>query len=247
MRRAIALIELIFAIVIIAITLTAMPNLITRTNKASNEAITQEAISNGASYLSMIMSTFWDEESVEPQRGNPILQTTKYAPGLEEENITLPNGINVLTGKRVGSAKSTSRKFVDNSGLRYSATLPGNFGKETNESEPDDIDDFNNRGVTLVKVEETQAKIGDYKDTKINLTTMVNYIKDNPTSNPPGFNLNTITFNNPFDTTKIENINSTNIKSITLTLTSNNDANKKIILKAFSCNIGRSKLKERQF
>ncbi len=243
MRRAIALIELIFAMVVIAITLISVPNLISKTTKASNEAINQEAISNAASFLDMAMSSYWDEECVPPNRKNPILIVEKEDNALKEFNMTFPT-IFIKLARRVGSPITTSRKFIDANGTRYKATSPNNLGMELGESEPDDIDDFNGRATQLIKTNEnTTAQEGDYKDKKITLSTVVNYIDDTP--NPSGYNMPIINFDNPFS--NIENIKSTNIKAITVTLTSQNDNKKSVVLRAFSCNIGSSKLKEKQF
>lgn len=238
-RAGIALLELIFAMVIIAITLLAVPNLIQVTTKSSNKAITQEAISNASSYLHMILSSYWDENSTDPKFENPLLYVKKADPSLKEP--TVDGG---LIGHRIGSAATTSRRYRNNlSGTRLSASLV--LGKEASDGEPDDIDDFNNRTVNLVKQENATVAKGDYKDQLVQLTTNVYYIKDNPT-NGAGYNKNLITFDNPFSPTNKES-KSTNIKVVTLELTSPNDAKKKVVLKAFSCNIGSSKLKERVF
>ncbi len=243
MRRAIALIELIFAMVIIAITLISVPNLISKTAKASNSAIDQEAISNAASYLDMIMSNYWDEADSDPKIGNPILTVENEDSALKEisKNVL---GVNVKLGKRVGAPLNSSRLFgIDSSGNRIKATKDSKLGLEPTDKEPNDIDDYNNRSVQLTKtVENTTAIDGDYKDNKIQLSTKVNYIAD--ASNPVNYNSNSINFDNPF-ANKINQ--STNIKAITLTLTSPNDKNKKIVLRAFSCNIGSSTLREKKF
>ena len=279
MKKAIALIELIFAIVVIAITLLSVPNLISKTNKASKEAITQEAVSNAASELDMIMSSFWDEECVEPKRNNPILEVGSTIEDLKEMNVTLTSssgssssgggsggllgsmpGLNGgsgastttvtrnIGGRRKGSPKNTTRRFYTKlDGTRYQATPPSMLKLESNEEEPDDIDDFNGKTTYLVDTSEnTTVQEGDYKDKKIKLNISVNYIKDAPTSSTPStFNKKVISFDNPFS--NVENLASTNIKEIVLTLRSDNDKNKKVVLKAFSCNIGAGILKEKTF
>ena len=244
MRRAIALIELIFAIVVIAITLISVPNLISTTTKASNNAITQEAISNASSYLNLIMSSFWDEESTEPKLENPLLYVTKEDIALKEANIS-----GYLIGRRVGSPKSTSRRFKNKlTGLgRVTATIPSKLGFETAETIPDDIDDFNNRTITLVNVQTASATTGDYKDKSVQITTTVKYLKDSPKVGAGYKNIETLEFINPFDNKNIETKGSSNIKIITLNLSSKYNKNEKIVLKAFSCNIGASKLKEKKF
>ena len=237
MKRGIALLELIFSMIIIAITLISVPNLIKSTSKASQEVITQESISNAASYAAMIMSTFWDENSTDPKYANPILYVKKENPSLKELNVS-----GVLLGRRVGAPITTPRRFKNNlAGKRLTASTL--LGSETDDGEPDDIDDYNGRSVTLANPQPTSIDSGDYKDTLVQLSTTVNYINDSANS---GYDKQVVLFNNPFDPTKVET-QSTNIKLITLRLTSPNDTNKQIVLRAFSCNIGSKKLKERLF
>jgi Tfp pilus assembly protein PilV len=235
MKRAIALIELIFAIVVIGITLISVPNLIKTTTKASSQAITQEAVSNAVSHMNLILSSFWDEQATNPKYSNPILYVKGGDSQLNEATDTNGN----LLGRRVGSPKTTSRRFAtDISGNKLKATEPINFGFDNNETEPDDVDDFNNLTRNLVNIENTSATQGDYKDTTLTLSSSVTYISDNA-----NYNQTTINFN-PFG---INSAQSTNIKEITVTLTSPNDPDKTIILKGFSCNIGSAKIKERVF
>ena len=247
MKKGIALIELVFAIVIIAITLLSVPNLISTTTKASSQAITQEAISNAASHIDMIMSQFWDENATNPKYNNPILVVDSTTPGLSEAPF-MPGfgGVSFSYARRIGSAISTSRRFaVDINGTKLTASSI--LKKEEPSSElPDDVDDFEDSNYTLVLRENTTSQEGDYKDISIDIKTKIYYISDSPTNLPPTYNRNTIYFSNPFNSSKIRTT-STNIKSIIVTLKSAKDPDKKIVLKAFSCNIGSSKLKERKF
>ncbi len=240
MRRAIALLELIFAIVVIGITLVSVPNLIRTTTKASNGAITQEAISNVASHIDMVMSQFWDETATDPKYNNPILVVDNGNPSLDEARDS--NGF--LLGRRVGSAVTTSRRFaVDINGTKLIASSV--LSLEAGEVEPDDIDDFNNQTLILHNREDADVQKGDYKDSSVQITTTVNYIIDRPT-NVSNYNNSVIDFDNPFNTANITN-RSTNIKAISVVLTSINDPKKRVVLRGFSCNIGSSKLKERKF
>lgn len=240
MKKGIALIELIFAIVVIGIALISVPNLMKTTANASNLAITQESISSVASHIDMLMAQFWDENSTNPKYNNPILKVK-----LENSSLRVAKDAKgYLLYRRVGSAISSPRRYaVDLNGTELTASSILN--QENNEIEADDIDDFNNKTVTLVDRESTLAQQGDYKDQTVQITTSINYISDKPT-NGATYNLSSISFDNPFDTSNIKT-KSTNIKTITVTLTSSNDGNKTIILKGFSCNIGSSKLKERIF
>jgi len=244
MRRGIALIELIFAIVVIAFTLTAVPNLLSMSNNAAKSAITQESVSNGASNIAMIMSAYWDEQSTTNNYSNYMLNTNGGIWNLNQMQQLTPGipGVppSILTHIRPGSYLTTSRRFAPND---LNATLPANLGLDANDGNitKDDIDDYNGVSYSLIQRQATNASTGDYKDTNVTISTTVSYMNDSAT-----YGNNIITdfspFNPPIDTTK-----STNIKMITTTITSPNNPNKKIILKAFSCNIGGVTYKERIF
>ena len=244
MKKAIALIELIFAIVVIGITLLSVPNIIKTTTKASGNIVTQESISILASHLDMIMAQFWDENSTNPKYNNPILKVEQENSSLSEANDS--NGYSL--GRRIGSAVSTTRRYAtDINGTKLTATKVTNLGKDNNETDADDIDDFDNTDSYLVDRNSTSSQLGDYKDRTVQVTTKIKYISDDPTSAGLSYNSNSIDFDDPFSTSKVSSLKSTNIKTISVTLNTNNTNNKTIVLRAFSCNIGSSRLKERKF
>ena len=244
MRKAIALIELIFAIVVIGITLLSVPNIIKTTTKASSNIVTQESISILTSHLNMVMAQFWDENSTNPKYNNPILKVEQENTTLSEANDTKGYSL----GRRIGSAISSPRRYAtDINGTKLTATKVTNLGKDNNETDSDDIDDFDNTNSTLVDRNSTSSQLGDYKDRTVQVSTRVNYIFDNPTSAGLSYNANSIDFNDPFNLSKVSSTQSTNIKTISVTLNTNNTNNKTIVLRAFSCNIGSSRLKERKF
>ena len=73
-RPAIAMIELIFAIVIMGIILMSAPMLISTAAKSGYVAIQQEAINEAASRVNMIMTFHWDANSADETVLDPILQ-----------------------------------------------------------------------------------------------------------------------------------------------------------------------------
>ncbi len=248
MRKGIALIELIFAIVVIAITLLSVPNLMQQTSKASSQVVTQESISSAASQINMIMSLFWDENATNPKYNNPVLVVKQSNPSLIDANITM-GGMSYSISRRLGSPKSSPRRFAVNiNGKKLTATPATKLGIDINDAgEMDDVDDYNGATSKLQDFNNTSIINGDYKDTSIDMNTTVYYIDDNPTNFPPMYKGNSITFNDPFNPAKITN-KSTNIKAIQIKLTSTNNKDLgTVTLKAFSCNIGSSKLKERTF
>jgi len=238
-RPAIAMIELIFAIVIIGIVLMSAPMLISTAAKSGYVVIQQEAISETASRVNMIMGYHWDENSADETILDPILQTASPVTDLAESTYIDGNG----TGRRIGTPRESYRSFVRPDNSRVTATVAGTLGPDGLEN---DIDDFiGNIGLNLAGT----GTGADYIDKDVTMETTIAYIDDAPTDtttySPAG---NTINFDANFNQTSAT---TTNIKRIGTTLTSDaaspDELGKTIILHAFSCNIGGYKLEERDF
>lgn len=226
MRPAIAMLELIFAIVIMAIILMSAPMLISTAAKSGYVAIQQEAINEAASQVNMIMGYQWDENDVNDLYIDPILQVSNGHADLAEDGTT---------GRRQGTPEESYRSFVRSDGVDDLAASTA-LGAETGETEEDDIDDFD-ENITLTLI---QASTSDYvEDTTITIDPDLSYISDDITG---GYNQSSITYD-PFTAS----VGTTNVKSITVTLTSSGpeELDKEIILRAFSCNIGAYKLEEK--
>jgi len=237
LRPAIAMIELIFALVIIGIVLMTAPMLIRTAAESGYVTIQQEAINEAASQVNMIMGHHWDESTTDDSFLDPIVQVSSTGDTeLEEANVS-----GFLTGHRLGTPQESYRGFVRSDGQRLSASaIIGNTLKNN-------IDDFDGSITSLKEID--YAGYVDYVEdnTTINIATEVRYISDiaDYTASPSGV----MTFNPDFDPTSgtIASTASTNIKRITVTLTSTgiSELNKTIILRAFSCNIGGYKLEEK--
>ncbi len=228
-RPAIAMIELIFAIVIIGIVLMSAPMLIQQAAKSGYVAIQQEAINEAAAQVSMIMGYHWDENNVDANTSNTILRTDSNVPGLNESNRTV-NG-NIVEGYRVGTPMESLRNFKAPGNTRLSTSLSVDG--------EDDIDDF--AGDTSLALDGTD-EAGNVETTTININTAISYSTDTV----GGYNQSSIIYN-PFTASGGA---TTNIKSIIITLTSTSgidELEKTIELRAFSCNIGGYKLEEKSF
>jgi len=230
MKRGIAMIELIFALVIMGIVLLSAPMLIQQSINSGNVALQQESISALATHMEMILTMHWDENNSDLQAGiSPILDTNRTP--FDFNLSTLPAGLVGVTGRseRVGT------------GIILIPSI--SLGKDSNETtfaDFDDIDDFNNEsfGLMLFNGENTTADIGDYVDKDVNISTTVTYNEDRPSSGNFNYTLHQVKLENNISTIIG---NPTNIKFITSTLTSNSgveELEKNITLKAFSCNIG---------
>ena len=228
---AIAMIELIFALVIMGIVLMTAPMLIRTAAQSGYVTIQQEGIGQAASRVNMIMGYYWDENGTDGSQRAPILQT-----GGDTE---LNNNSN---GWRTGTPIQSLRNFRFGSDENLSSTPISLLGPDgTN-----DIDDFIGIDHLTPISTATVDNLANYieKGTDINMTIDVAYIND-----AANYNQSPITFN--FNTTALTGTSTSNIKMIEVKLTSaNNDVpelNKEIVLRSFSCNIGEYKLEERSF
>ena len=212
-RPAVAMIELIFAIVIMGFVLMSAPTLISTATKSGYVASQQEAINEAASQVNMILGYHWDENSADERFIDPILKVTSGNSDLDEVNTT---------NRRLGTPPESYRTFARADGAIFNASSLG-----SDSGDRDDVDDFSGES-RLVKIEDSTA---DYIEKgTIKMTTTIHYTQDSsPFTNSSG---------------------TTNIKSITTTLTSESglgELDKTITLKAFSCNIGGYSLEERDF
>lgn len=225
-RPAIAMIELIFAIVIMGIAMLSAPMLISTAVKSTTVALQQEGINEASARINMILTYDWDANNVKYCYGSPsILHTTNGDPELEAEN-----GGNRRMGVAIHTAPVSTHTF-NCAGTEYNATVIATEGGIL-----DDIDDFN--GSSTLKVITglgAGSDVGvDYieKET-VKIATTVQYGDDNAT-----YSDQTIQGIDPFSAAPG---GTTNIKTISTTLTSDNTAKelqKKITLRAFSCNLG---------
>ncbi len=235
LRPAIAMIELIFALVIMGIVLMTAPQLISTATKSGYVAIQQEAINAAASQVNMIMGYHWDENSANELYIDPILKVSPSANAeLAEHSIS-----GFPSGRRLGTPEESYRAFVRSDGQRFNASA---LGPDVSEN---DIDDFDG-ATSLIDVDPAGSVDNVEDNTTIRIDTKVRYI--NHTS---VYNTDTISFSPDFTAAgTTTSATSTNIKRITVTLTSvgaPEELDKEIILHAFSCNIGGYKLEEKDF
>jgi len=235
MKNGIAMIELIFALVIMGIVLLSAPMLIQQSINSSNIALQQESISALATHMEMILTMYWDEHNTESNKSI-----------LDVQRVITPNPFNFNNGNLSGYKNILVNYGNGRTTTIATAHIPvpvsNHIGTDINESEFDDfddIDDFNNKnfGLILFNGESTTADIGDYVDKDVNISTTVTYNEDRP--NNATLNNSTLDINHSIS---IVIGNPTNIKFITSTLTSDSgvkELEKNITLKAFSCNIGK--------
>jgi hypothetical protein len=225
-RPAIAMIELIFAIVIMGIVMMGAPMLVSTASKSVTVALQQEGINEASSRVSMLLTYDWDEQDTNESCTPPVLITG----GDSELNVT-------TNYRRVGVpiTNNGSRTFKCGSISEINASP---IGSDAGDTVKDDLDDFTD---TTLVVDASGTGGKDYiEKTTVSIATAVNYISDaanysnTSISYVPGGILTTGT---------------SNIKDITVTVTSTGatELTKTIILRAFSCNIGGYKFERRQF
>jgi len=234
-RPAIAMIELIFAITVMGIVLMSAPTLVNRAVQSTNVAFQQESIAAASTQIAMIMTAAWDHNDTNGTIGEPVLRTdsgaTAVPPLIPNCTTDAPAGVSSASGRYCKDLQTNSN-FYWASAIQLDSGLA-------------DIDDYDNASATLsiYNSENYDVAKGDYIDQNITMISRVYYGDDVPrrsngNAHPNGYARNT-TFANPFRTISA---NSTNIKLIQVTLTSNNIAeelsDKQISLSAFMCNIG---------
>jgi type II secretory pathway pseudopilin PulG len=222
LRPAIAMIELIFALVIIGLSLLSAPLIMQTAVKSTHTALQQEAIAAAASEISVILTHYWDEAASSATLGYGIVAT---------------NGDAELSAiRRDLNTTYSSRRF---NRLPNQATSPLDFGQELTESSADDLDDFNGLNPTpltlyhTAEISDLSQNEGEYIDTTFTIQRTISYGDDTA-----AYSASFVQFHNPFTTLNT----SSNIKLITVQLTNTNTLstalNKQISLSAFSCNIG---------
>lgn len=211
------MLELIFAIVIMAIVLMSAPLINTVANQSTFTGLQQESIVAASTQMSAIMLQEWDFNDANSALRAPVLQTNSGSLA----NCTTPQPRGVT---------DTSGRFCQNTANIYPSA--STIAQDSNFR---DIDDFDNTVATvlLYNNESYATQQGDYLDQNISMRTSVKYGSDNVTL---GSN---VLFNNPFNTISGT---TTNIKLISVELGSTNGAeevsDKNVTLSAFMCNIG---------
>lgn len=215
LRSAMSMIELVFAIVIMGIAVMTLPLVLTQVQNNNAFAIQQEAILAAKAKMGDLLTYEWDENSyVSGDSHSYVLDVTN---GDAELNATAG------TPRRVGHIDTDyRRKFFSVPRL---ASVIGADGGDL-----DDVDDFNGTAtiIALTVVTEGAGTLDYVFD--LNLTTTVAYAADsaNYSVTPLIFTLN------PDDNKSI-----TNIKTIEVAVLG---APSTVRLRAFTCNIGESKL-----
>jgi len=220
LRPAIAMIELIFAIAVMGIAMMSAPMLLSTSSKSTEVVLQQEGINEAVSQANIILTYPWDQNDTMDECIPPILLVSNGDSELDR---------NVTTGRRNGvDINSSAHSFLCKNNTYNASSSLGKEGSDIN-----DMDDFKG-STTLNNLSGGSGGIDYLQKNTVNISTNINYISDSA-----NYSGQTITFT-PSSTSAP---GSTNIKLITINLTSNpggsdHSLDSNIKLKAFSCNLG---------
>jgi len=225
MRTALAMIELIFALVVMGIVMMSAPQLISTASQSTAVGLQQEGINEAASRLNMILTYAWDENDTNESCIPPVLKVSHGDSELDEVNTT---------ARRIGVDKNSSSHTFVCEGKRFDASTLGPDG------DLDDIDDF--IGTIHLTTDSSGSGGTDYiEQTTVDIDTNVSYLSDTADYTPTSSD-------RTFTYVPSTGAATSNIKQITVTLTSSSgvsELNKTIVLKAFSSNVGGFKYESR--
>lgn len=229
-RKGFTLIELIFAIVIVAIIVLSIPMMNLINAKATEGSISQEAVFASSAKLMQTLSFPWDENSTDIEQ---ILEGATVLSGV----VKIPAGIASLdfndTVCRPGLIARRCRKDENGSEVNVSE-----LGNDYTNPLIRGLDDSNG---TFAMVSSATSAEG-YKN-QYSMTVDVAYVSDNTGSGGAiDYNSSTPFAANNFVFSSATSVNKTNLRLITISTFRADDAvNPVTVLRAYGANIGEIK------
>lgn len=225
-RAAFSLIELVLAIVIIAISVMTIPLMLSQSGNNDSFSLIQESILAARTKMGNVLTYEWDRNSTIGTGTDTYIRVLDVVNGDNDLNRTVGTVL-----RRVGHVVADKRRrFHD---LNGTLARPSGI---VNSANIQSIDDFDQQNVNMVDTNKTDGF--DYV-MDFNMTTRVSYISDNA-----NYALQNLRFD--FNTTTSASItdvnNSTNIKMIEVLVQSNDGL--PFTFRAFSSNIGQTELLE---
>ena len=164
MRRALTLIELIFSMVIIAIAFTIFPKILQVSAKSGSITLKEEAMYNAIALIGLIRALPWDEKNT------------------QVDDILVTDSGDVLYECRyaLGGGDSIYRRggFIGARNCQHKASA-SKIGGDSDDSDPDDIDDFNGMSKIATNIygkrsyvmDVNISYVGDFKGEPIEFNT----------------------------------------------------------------------------
>jgi len=236
-RAAFSLIELVLAIVIIAISLMTIPLMLSQSSKSDSVSIMQESILAARTKMGNILSYQWDacatiEEGIGTETRIKVLDVIA---GDNELNRSIAFS---LDNRRIGHVFSTKRRRLHAEALNtpFGPINPSTVGNEVTKT---NINGFHTETINMFA---TQNPSGLDYTRDFNITTTVAYISDNAIYANQIINFDF----NVSSGADITDVNlSTNIKMIEINV--QGVGMDPFILRAFSSNIGQADLLNQTF
>jgi len=218
MRKAVSMIELVFAIVIIGISIMTVPAMLTQSSSAVLVSTQQEAILAGTTKMGNILSYAWDINQTDSVRNGGYAKVIRASGGDPKLDI------NEITLRRVGHFPGDKRRraysdvnSTDASIAEGRTHIDGFIGDDT-----------------LVLT----GGVGDYLR-GYNTNVKVYFVSDSA-----NYGDDYVIFN--LNDTDVGDTNLTNIKFIDMIVTDRSGDDVQIRLFSFSCNIGQTGLLDRK-
>ncbi len=234
MRRGISLIELVLAIVVIAISVMTVPMMLQQGTRNDTYSMMQEAILAARTKMGNILSYQWDDNSRESNNTNGRLRVLDVAngdPALDRNGTYYPE-------RRIGHVYGDLRRKMK------AISAADRYPKAGADANITDVNDFDNHSTQIAwSGGSVVTDRYDYLDKDLNLTTRVYFVSDALVS---GSDYNDTTLSFVFDpSTKfsISGANSTNIKMVELNVTSQSYPT--FLFRTFTCNLGETNLLEK--
>lgn len=229
-RTGFSLIELVLAIVIIAISVMTIPLMLSQSSNNDSFSITQESILAARTKMGNILSYEWDSNSVETNSSITYIRILDVDAGDGEldRNMSTQD-----KNRRIGHiSRDFRRRFHE--GNETNKTFPTQESFDTNMTA---LNHFN--GQVLGNSLDGNASTFDYLIRDFNMTTTISYVSDRA-----DYAAQTVDFDfNISSSAVIDDVNnSTNIKMVEIFLQSN--SGQPFRFRAFSCNIGQTELLE---
>lgn len=229
-RTGFSLIELVLAIVIIAISVMTIPLMLSQSSNNNAFSIMQESILAARTKMGNILSYEWDRNSVETNSSITYIRILDVDAGDSELDRNMST---VDENRRIGHVARDFRRRL-HEGNETSKTFPSEDSLDANMSA---LNHFN--GQILGNSLDGNSSTFDYVIRDFNLTTTVSYVSDSA-----DYSASTINFDfNVSSRADIDDVNnSTNIKMIEIFVQSK--SGQPFRFRAFSSNIGQTELLE---
>jgi prepilin-type N-terminal cleavage/methylation domain-containing protein len=228
-RSGFSLIELVLAIVIIAISVMTIPLMLSQSANSISFALTQDSILAARTKMGNILSYEWDANSSDSTGSDTVIRVLDVINGDADLNRTALYDVDI--NRRIGHVIEDKRRRMYEGNLTNKSFPSPDVNLATKTS----INNFHNENVMML----SGSGLDYVRD--FNMSTKIWYLNDGADYNATIINDFDFVVTAKSDITDINK--STNIKMIEIDVSSDDGQDFKF--RAFSCNIGQSTLEER--